>query len=596
MIKPLFKTINIELSFSCVYHKILDTSSSSKFDPRVLVYEPERERPDAYVLIGATEKVHNVLNPIFTVTLNINYKFEAIQPLRIVVCNGEATTNYSELSKLHVYGIFDLTLADVIYHPSRRIQSELLSVDQVYRGTIDIKAEFSPRSHQKLHFEIACKNLEKKDFFGKSDPFFKIYKHDHGLVWNQAYISDIKKKTLDPHYEKVKLSADDLCDGRLDNPIKFEFMDWNKAPTPSELIGNFETTFNTLAHVKELPSFSIVNQKKKESKKGYVNSGVCHFKSIVHKSCYPYNILDFIVGGCQIGMMVAVDCTTSTGPLHALQYGTLNQFEHAIMSIGRVLTPYDTIRQVPFYGFGGQVDGASPPSHCFPMNIGGPDQLPGGIDQVHKIYKENIAKVMPAPSTNLVHVLEKAIGQVQNGLAGPLKYTILLIVTTAVSITDIDKTKQLIAHASHLPLSIIIMGVGNGPFGAVQEEFSGKPIPGAARNVVQFIPYATTAPYVDIAQASLQEIPKQFISYFKRHLIVPSPPTGGYLSQIQEQQYLHYQQYLIYQQQYQQHLHQQYLQYQQQFPQQYQQQLQQQQAQQKQYQQYQHQLQKLNNK
>jgi ribosomal protein S8E len=49
-------------------------------------------------------------------------------------------------------------------------------------------------------------------------------------------------------------------------------------------------------------------------------------------------------------------------------------------------------------------------------------------------------------------------------------YTILLIITDG-AITDIDATKAAIVAASGLPLSIIIIGVGNADFGKMVSIF-----------------------------------------------------------------------------------------------------------------------------
>ena len=47
-------------------------------------------------------------------------------------------------------------------------------------------------------------------------------------------------------------------------------------------------------------------------------------------------------------------------------------------------------------------------------------------------------------------------------------YHVLLILTDGV-IHDMQVTKQLIVQASELPLSIIIVGVGGGDFGQMEE-------------------------------------------------------------------------------------------------------------------------------
>jgi hypothetical protein len=71
-------------------------------------------------------------------------------------------------------------------------------------------------------------------------------------------------------------------------------------------------------------------------------------------------------------------------------------------------------------------------------------------------------------------------------------YTILLIVTDGV-ITDLEATKEAIVDASALPLSVIIVGVGDADFSAMvaldadEERLTDQHGRRAQRDVVQFV-------------------------------------------------------------------------------------------------------------
>ncbi|NWX34682.1 CPNE3 protein, partial [Notiomystis cincta] len=62
------------------------------------------------------------------------------------------------------------------------------------------------------------------------------------------------------------------------------------------------------------------------------------------------------------------------------------------------------------------------------------------------------------------HVAKFAAHSLQQGTAA---YFILLIITDG-EITDLDQTRQAIVNASKLPMSIIIVGVGEADFKAVE--------------------------------------------------------------------------------------------------------------------------------
>lgn len=81
------------------------------------------------------------------------------------------------------------------------------------------------------------------------------------------------------------------------------------------------------------------------------------------------------MGGCEIGVHVAIDYTMSNGPpdksdsLHYLNPQTMkNQYTDAIHSIVSILQNYDSDQMFPVYGFGGKLPGKDNVSHCFALN------------------------------------------------------------------------------------------------------------------------------------------------------------------------------------------------------------------------------------
>lgn len=71
----------------------------------------------------------------------------------------------------------------------------------------------------------------------------------------------------------------------------------------------------------------------------------------------------------------------------------------------------------------------------------------------------------------------------------------MLLIITDGEITDLDQTKQAIVNSSKLPMSVIIVGVGEADFKAMEvldgdngvlKSPSGEPV---ARDIVQFVPF-----------------------------------------------------------------------------------------------------------
>merc|ERR1711963_22325 len=101
------------------------------------------------------------------------------------------------------------------------------------------------------------------------------------------------------------------------------------------------------------------------------------------------------------------------------------------------------------------------------------------------------------------------------------QYFVLLIITDGI-ITDLEATKYAIINACELPMSIIIVGVGD------EHKLSvGKRV--ASRDIVQFVelrrfigPNNTWSKEL-LAKEVLAEIPQQFVGWVKGRGIYPKP-------------------------------------------------------------------------
>ena len=76
------------------------------------------------------------------------------------------------------------------------------------------------------------------------------------------------------------------------------------------------------------------------------------------------SFLDYIMGGCEIGVQVAVDFTLSNGAphtpgsLHRLDPRTMsNRYTEAIREVVGILEAYDHNNMIPVYGFGAILPG-----------------------------------------------------------------------------------------------------------------------------------------------------------------------------------------------------------------------------------------------
>jgi len=242
----------------------------------------------------------------------------------------------------------------------------------------------------------------------------------------------------------------------------------------------------------------------------------------------------------QINLEIAIDYTKSNGDpndpksKHYLNPYKLNDYEIAIKKCGEVLAPYDADQLFPVYGFGGIpfcLNGQpnNQVSHCFNINFMENGEI-FGIDNILKKYRESFNGVELSGNTKFSFILKKVINNIKYDLKHRKKenhYYILLILTDGV-INDMQETKDLIVEASHLPLSIVIVGIGNEDFTNMEnldgDENSLFDSRGEKRkrDIVQFIQFNKFKKNeslnigTDFAEEVLKEIPRQMYEYYER--------------------------------------------------------------------------------
>ncbi|XP_072234853.1 copine-3-like isoform X2 [Leuresthes tenuis] len=299
-------------------------------------------------------------------------------------------------------------------------------------------------------------------------------------------------------------------------------------------IGSFKTTLAEMltgTHISPA-EFECINPKKLK-KKNYKNSGViCIKRCQVEKE---YSFLDYIMGGCQVNFTIAIDFTGSNGDpsspqsLHYINPEGYNEYLKAIQAVGNVIQDYDSNKMFPVFGFGAQIPPSWQVSHEFPVNFNPTNPFCAGIEGVVQAYQQCLPQVKLWGPTNFApiikHVTYFASQALHQNMAS--QYYVLLILTDGV-ITDMDQTRDAIVKASRLPMSIIIVGVGEADFSAMEfldsDDKLLKTATGdvAARDIVQFVPFRNFhGSSVALAQSVLAELPDQVASFFNSYKLKP---------------------------------------------------------------------------
>lgn len=241
--------------------------------------------------------------------------------------------------------------------------------------------------------------------------------------------------------------------------------------------------------------------------------------------------------GTQVNFTVAVDFTGSNGnPKHpsSLHYqdptGTPNQYVTAITSVGEIIQDYDSDKMFPALGFGARIPPNGDVSHEFFLNLSPENPFCKGIDGLLSAYYNSLYNVQLYGPTNFSPVINHVAQFASAYESDPSNYFVLLIITDGI-ITDLEETKRSIIKASKLPLSIIIIGVGQEDFSAMDGLDSDDRLLKcggltAARDIVQFVELRKFLQGGGwskdlLARAVLAEIPAQLSGWMKLKSLQP---------------------------------------------------------------------------
>jgi len=192
--------------------------------------------------------------------------------------------------------------------------------------------------------------------------------------------------------------------------------------------------------------------------------------------------------------------------LHHLDPNFMNPYQHVISIIGKTLEVFDDDKMIPCFGFG---DVTTTDKKVFPFTQ---NRSCHGLKEVLDRYNEITPVTIMSGPTSFAPIIREAISIVKQEKS----YHILLIIADG-QVTSEAETKRAIVEASNYPLSIVLVGVGDGPWDMMMDFDDG--LPERRFDNFQFVNFheyfhanvKREVPELDFAVAALQEIPDQFL-------------------------------------------------------------------------------------
>jgi hypothetical protein len=185
-----------------------------------------------------------------------------------------------------------------------------------------------------------------------------------------------------------------------------------------------------------------------------------------------YDFTDYLTCGMQMSMVTAIDFTASNGiqnqpsSLHFVTPNKRSHYEEALNEVCSIVLDYDNDKLVPVFGFGAKVNmptfnTGGKVHHCFPLN--GSDANPNvfQLAGIVEAYRRALPCLAFGGPTFFGPLLREAMAVSKRMRDEVKEYMILLILTDGV-IHDKEEVKDLLVKCGRLPLSVIIIGIGNG--------------------------------------------------------------------------------------------------------------------------------------
>eukprot|EP00571_Detonula_confervacea_P000453 CAMPEP_0172315656 /NCGR_PEP_ID=MMETSP1058-20130122/25877_1 /TAXON_ID=83371 /ORGANISM="Detonula confervacea, Strain CCMP 353" /LENGTH=690 /DNA_ID=CAMNT_0013029781 /DNA_START=96 /DNA_END=2168 /DNA_ORIENTATION=- len=516
-------------------------------------------------VLGKTEVIKNTLSPNWTTSFLFDYEFGKETHINVSIIDEVRKKSDKPMGSA-VFEIGDI-LGSRGSIKAKKLKKGGTIYARIQKATPVSAGKLALRMHG-----IKLKNVE--GMFKKSDPFYELrrtYDGPGGGTWKPVYRSKHVKNNLSPKWEPATIDVNALCDGDLDRRLQVAIFD-HESSGKHETMGTFETTVNELVKAAGNNTFT---PKKGSKSYGTIAVGECKITgaesssaTVANPSVLPMPVpmpvqqfdnmnlgsmpvpvpppqrptfVDYVSGNCDLNMCVAIDFTGSNGDPrkpgtlhHFSQGGQMNGYEKAITGVGGILAKYDSNQRFPVWGFGAKYDGVV--RHCF--QVGKEAEL-HGVSGILDAYKTTFkTPITMSGPTVFTEVISLAAAQAKSRQKiNPLSYTILLLLTDG-AVSDVEATKQTLASLADAPISIVIVGIGNADFSAMQflDDFESRS--SMNRDIVQFVQFnAHEYDKTSLTRATLEEIPDQLVQFFYQRGIMPQPDNGFSTSKIVVEDY-----------------------------------------------------------
>ena len=445
----------------------------------------------------------------------IDYYFEKEQTLKCqLFMNGNVLVSQ-----------FTTTIGLIMGSRKKNVLTEVKTTygEKIGNILIEAKSRQNQAGQMISHFQFNLILLS--NYQNGANVFYLLSHFNDGKNWRPVYKSE--EFDIQPNMQialnQLQIETDSLIVNNPNQNIKIELYD----AISQQIIGT------GLFQISQLINQSKINLPTTiEVYSPLNNAKVASFVVFYHQN-QKSTFKDYLMKGMEINLEIAIDFTCSNESpdnpisLHYAYGNTPTNYEVAIKSCGSIVGYYDYDQLFPVYGFGGRPPLSNHVSHCFNLTFTD-DPNVQGLPEVLKTYRNSLFQIKFDGPTYFAPVITQVMNEIKREMDNGINnhYYILMILTDGI-INDMDATCDVIYDAAFLPMSIIIIGIGNANFTNMEtldgddELLRNSKDEVTKRDLVQFVQFNKYANRVEnegvineLAEDVLKEIPRQVEEYF----------------------------------------------------------------------------------
>mmetsp|Transcript_18204 Transcript_18204/g.42577 ORF Transcript_18204/g.42577 Transcript_18204/m.42577 type:complete len:916 (+) Transcript_18204:108-2855(+) len=525
-----------------------------------------------WVELGKTEVAPESRHPVFSKTFSIDFRIEERRELRFEVYRMRDQIELSDLNAQAFLGCVTARVAE-LYLAKRGVPNKGWCVKDMEHprppchGKVWMYAEESYLTKNIVSFRLTAKELQSVAWATlRLNPYCIFYRVVHAggeELYIPIYRTEVCRNTSTPKWERVEMPVQAMFINEDSAKMLIEVYSWNRMGEDERIgmstlsfkdaQGAFKTSGKfqmslikdkvgpTTGSAMSMPSLPSISTKhiSQNTINGAASQKVGKLSFEDAGMIRRYSFLDFVRGGLDLNILFGIDFTRSNvnpndpNSLHRIKGDGQNEYATAMRTIAGTLADFDPAKEFAAYGFGAKL----PPSlticsDCFSIVGDWFDPKVLGVEAVMKAYERCLHVVHLHGPTRFASLVRTAIQYADcykeatddlKTFRTQMKYTVLVVFADG-EFKDSKETLAELAKASHYPLSVIVVGMGDVDIPAMPEmqedvnsvhRLQKTDLPTVPRRVVTYVPYKDNKSDAALSKAMLKNLPADILAYYE---------------------------------------------------------------------------------